>query len=136
MPTRDEWLNQSLQQRLDRLSRTADDLATAIRGQSDAALSRRPDVKNWSTKEVVCHLRDIEEMVILRFHMMFAMDDPKVLVVGAPPSDPSQWGIGGDVLPLDGDRWAQERQYLRNDTLPPLRSSVGGEPKSWPCSSA
>jgi DinB superfamily len=118
MPTQREWVHETLERRLDRLARTPDDLTAMIGGQSDAKLSQRPDGRNWCAKEVVCHLRDIEELVILRFHMMLAMDDPKVLVVGAPLADPTAWGIGGDVPhPLDADRWAEERQYLRNDTL-------------------
>jgi len=33
------------------------------------------------------------------------------------PNDRVAWGIlEGDALPLDPDRWAEERQYLRNDT--------------------
>ena len=117
MATRQEWLDESLERRLERLRRTPSDLAGAIRDQSDATLSRRPDGRNWCAKEVVCHLRDIEELAILRFHMMLAMDDPKVLAVGAPLAEPRAWGIGGDVpIPLDGDRWAEQRQYLRNVT--------------------
>ena len=116
MPTRDEWLERPVGQRLERMAATADELAAAIAGKSDAELSRRPDAKNWAAKEIVCHLRDIEELVIVRFHTMLAMDDPKVMVVGAPPLDLGEWGIGGDVpVPLDADRWAEERQYLRND---------------------
>ena len=121
MATRYEYLNQPVDRRLERLARTADDLADAIRGREDTALSRRPDARNWSAKEIVCHLRDIEELCILRFHTMLVMDDPKVFVVGAPPLDPTGWGIGGDVpFPLDPDRWAEERQYLRNDTAAAL----------------
>ena len=116
MPTREEYLQQPLEQVLARLARTPADLATAVRGQSDAALSRRPGPKRWSAKEVVCHLRDIEELFILRFRTMLATDDPKFLTLGALPSNPGDWGIGeGDGLPLDPDRWAEERQYLRND---------------------
>lgn len=119
--TRDEWLKQPVPARLQRMSGVADELTAAIQGKSDAELSRRPDARSWAAKEVVCHLRDIEELVILRFHTMLAMDDPKVMVVGAPPSDLAQWGIGGDVpLPLDADRWAEERQYLRQDTVTAL----------------
>ena len=121
MATRDEYLNQPLDRRLERLARTADDLAEAIRGRGDGALSRRPDARNWSAKEIVCHLRDIEELCILRFHTMLVMDDPKVFVVGAPPPDPARWGIGGAVpFPLDPDRWVEERQYLRHDTAAAL----------------
>ena len=116
MATRDEYLARPLEERLARLRRTADDLARAIQGQPEAMLSRRPDPTNWSANDVICHLRDIEELCILRFHMMLAMDDPKVFVVGAPPRDPEAWGIGGEVpFPLDPDRWVEERQYARND---------------------
>ena len=52
------------------------DLAAAIRGHDDSVLSRRPDAKNWSAKEVVCHLRDIEELAIPRFHTVGANVDP------------------------------------------------------------
>ncbi len=112
----EEYLKQPLEQRLLRLERTADDLAAAIQGRSDAALSRRPDARNWAPKEVVCHLRDIEELFMLRFHMMLGTEEPVFLVLGEMPPDPERWGIGGRVgMPLSPDRWAEERQYLRND---------------------
>src|SRR3990170_2062872 len=95
MPTMEEYLKQPLEQRLLRLERTADDLAAAIRGRSDAALSRRPDARNWAPKEVVCHLRDIEELFMLRFHMMLGTEEPVFLVLGEMPPDPERWGIGG-----------------------------------------
>lgn len=96
MPTMEEVAKQTREQRVARLTRTADDLAAAIRGRSDEALSRRPDAKNWAAKEVVCHLRDTEELFMERFQMILAMDEPK---------------LSG----LNPDRWADERQYLRND---------------------
>jgi hypothetical protein len=96
MPTMEDVAGQPLAQRLARLERTAEDLAAAITGQSDTRLSRRPDAKNWAAKEVLCHLRDTEEFFMVRFESIMAMDDPKFL--GAHP-----------------DRWAEERQYLRND---------------------
>jgi len=61
MLTIEDYAKQSRAQRMQRLTRTVDDLATAIKGQSDVVLSRRPDAKNWSAKEDVCHLRDTEE---------------------------------------------------------------------------
>ena len=100
MPTIEEVAKQSLSERLGRMARTADDLAAAIRGQSDAVLSRRPDGKNWAAKEIVCHLRDTEELFAGRFQLIMAMDLPK-LIAFDPNSTP--------------DRWAEERQYLRND---------------------
>jgi len=78
MPTREDYLQQPLDKRLERLERTPDELAVAMRGQNDAILSRRPDAKNWAAKEVVCHLRDIEEQFILRFRTMLAMGRPEV----------------------------------------------------------
>ena len=96
MPTMEEVARQPREQRLARLTRTADDLAAAIRSRSEEVLSRRPDAKNWAAKEVVCHLRDTEELFMERFQMILAMNDPK---------------LSG----LNPDRWAEERQYLRND---------------------
>lgn len=115
MPTREEYLKQPLERRLERLERTADEFAAAIRNRSDADLSRRPDAKNWSATEIVCHLRDIEELCMMRFRTMLAVDDPKVLVAGATPANSAEWGIVGSELPVDPERWAEERQYLRND---------------------
>jgi len=96
MLTLDDVAKLSNEERLAHLTRTADELAAAIAGQSEPALARRPDAKNWAAKEVVCHLRDTEEFFLLRFQTIAAMDDPK-------------------FLPVDADRWALERQYIRND---------------------
>ena len=99
MPTMEEYAKQPAADRLKRLERTADELATAIRGQSEAALARRPDAKNWAPKEVVCHLRDTEELFMGRFELIKANDEPKL-----PP-----------LSPTTPDRLAEDRQYLRND---------------------
>ena len=89
MPTREDYLQQPLEKRLACLERTPDELATALQGQHDAVLSRRPDAQNWAAKEVVCHLRDIEEQFILRFRTMLAMDEPKFLTLGDMPNHPA-----------------------------------------------
>src|SRR5881296_2643100 len=121
MATRDDYLKQPVEQRLARLARAADDLDAAGRGRDDATLSRRPAPKAWSAKEVVCHLRDIEELCMLRYHAMLAMDEPRMFVVGLAAKDPTAFGIiGGAPYPLDADRWAEERQYLRNDAAEAL----------------
>jgi DinB superfamily len=97
MATIEEYAKQPREQRMQRLTRSADELAAAIKGQSDVVLSRRPDAKNWAAKEIVCHLRDAEEAFGTRFEQILAMDvDPAL--VGPNP-----------------DRVAEERQYLRND---------------------
>jgi hypothetical protein len=96
MPTMEEYAKQPLEQRLARLERTADELASAMRGRGESVLSRRPDPKNWAAKEVVCHLRDTEESFLGRFEHIVAI--PEAPLFGINP-----------------DRWAEERQYLRND---------------------
>ncbi len=106
MPTIEEVAKQPLEQRLGRMARTADDLAAAIRGQHEAALVRRPDAKNWAAKEIICHLRDTEELFMARFNMIATMEEPKIPALN--PDTP--------------DRWAEERQYLRNDAAEALGS--------------
>jgi hypothetical protein len=96
MPTMEEYAKQPREQRLKRLERTADELATAVRGQSETTLRRRPDARNWAATEVLCHLRDAEELFMIRFETIMAADDPALTA-------------------LDPDRWAAERQYLTND---------------------
>jgi uncharacterized damage-inducible protein DinB len=91
------------QRGLDYYRALLDELAAAIGARSDAALSTRPDAKNWAAKEVVCHLRDTEEFFMLRFATIMAVDNPPL----APP---------------DPDRWADERQYLRNDAAEASRA--------------
>jgi uncharacterized damage-inducible protein DinB len=82
---------------LERLRRTADDLAAALKGMSEAIVAKRPAEKAWAGKEVVCHLRDVEELWVNRFQTILANEEPK-------------------LLPADPDAWALDRQYLRNDT--------------------
>ena len=116
MASKDEYSKFPVERRLARLARTPDDLAAAVQGKSDAEVSRRPGPKRWCAKEVICHLRDLEELFLLRFEQMLGTDDPTFLVVGQMPPDPERWGIGGRIgMPLSPDRWAEERQYLRND---------------------
>ncbi|HUM17161.1 MAG TPA: DinB family protein [Candidatus Nitrosotalea sp.] len=86
----------SLEEQLARMERTADDFAAAIKGVSDAALSKRPDDKSWSAKETLCHVRDTEESFMTRFQAIMEMDEPKFMAA-------------------EPDRWATERQYQRND---------------------
>ena len=66
MLTMEDYGRQPREQRMQRLTRTADELAAAIKGRSDGVLSRRPDAKNWAAKEIVCHLRDTEEVFVAR----------------------------------------------------------------------
>ena len=96
MATMEEWARQPIEQRLKRMERTADELAAAIKGQSATVLAARPEAKSWAGVEVICHLRDAEEMFGARFQMFLAMEDVTLLAV-------------------DTDRVAIDRQYLRCD---------------------
>lgn len=101
-----------LEQSWKRLARTAADIAAALHDQREATLVRRPDATSWAAKEIVCHLRDIEELFLIRLEAIAAIDEPMLPAAG----------MGARVLNLkpDGqaaapDRWAEDRQYLRND---------------------
>jgi hypothetical protein len=102
--------------RMERLHRTPDEIATAIADQTDAVLGRRPAERQWSPTEIICHLRDVEELFRIRFHTILAIDEPQILTFNAEPAALAAWGIAGPVgHPLDPDRWAEERQYSRSD---------------------
>jgi hypothetical protein len=106
MATIEEYAKQPVEQRLLRMSRTADEIAAAIKGQSDEVLSRRPDEKNWAAKEVICHLRDVEEVYLIRARTIIANDvDTKMY-----------------ANPSAADRWAEDRQYRRSDATDALRA--------------
>ena len=82
MLTIEDYAKQPREQRMQRLTRTADEFSAAIKGQSDAVLARRPDGKNWAAKEVVCHMRDTEEVFGARIEQILAMDlDPQYVAV-------------------------------------------------------
>jgi uncharacterized damage-inducible protein DinB len=93
----------SIDDDLKRMEMTPGTFDAAIRGLSDAALSRRPDDKNWAAKEILCHMRDTEEQFMNRFQNIIAADEPKLVAAQA-------------------ERWASDRQYLRNDGCDALDS--------------
>ena len=106
---------------LTRLARTPEDVARLIAGRAAAALATRPATGSWSPVEIVCHLRDVEELFQIRFHTILALDEPTILTFGATPDVLRAWKIGGAIgHPLDPDRWATERQYIRADAAEAL----------------
>ena len=106
MTTIEDYAKQPVEQRLARMSRTADEIADAMKGRRDEILSRRPDDKNWAANEVICHLRDIEEVYLIR--MRTIMDNDHEVKVFADPA-----AI---------DRMAEQRQYGRSDATDALRA--------------
>ena len=103
MSSVEEYAAMSRTARQARLARTAAELAAAIDGRSATALARRPAPGAWAAVEVICHLRDSEEWFLVRCQWILAMDEPRF-----PRNDP--------------DRWAQERQYLRQDAREAVES--------------
>ncbi|MFQ5829780.1 MAG: DinB family protein, partial [Candidatus Methylomirabilia bacterium] len=93
----------TISEQIERMRRTPDELAAALEGKAEAVLARRPAETAWAAKEVVCHLRDTEESFMARFQTILANDEPK-------------------LLPVEPDRWALERQYLRNDAAEALQA--------------
>jgi hypothetical protein len=79
-----------------RMRRTPDELARVVAGHPGGALAQRPAPGAWSVAEVVCHLRDVEEFYLERVRLILGNDEPAL-----PTFDP--------------DRWAEERQYRRQD---------------------
>jgi uncharacterized damage-inducible protein DinB len=103
MLTKEEVANMPRSERLERLARTGHDLDQAIEDRPEAVLCRRPDEKNWAPKEVVCHLRDVEEFFMHRFQTIAATHEPPL--------------VAADPL-----RWAEDRQYIRNDATEAARA--------------
>jgi hypothetical protein len=116
---------------LARLAATADALAAAVHAVSDDDLRRRPESAAWSAIEIVCHLRDVDELFQVRFHTILAVHEPAILVFGASLDDLAAWRIGGAVgHPLDPERWAEDRQYRRADAAAALCRWRSGRPDS------
>ena len=99
---------------LRRLERTASDLEQLTASRDAATLARRPGPESWAPTEILCHLRDVEELFQTRFHTVLALDEPAILVLGAEPAALASWRFVGRH-PLDPDQWATDRQYARND---------------------
>jgi hypothetical protein len=112
MVTRDEVARQPLEQRTARLALTADDLTRAIRGQPVAVLARRPEATSWAATEIICHLRDIEDMFLLRLEVIAAVDEPLIAAAGM---GARMLALKPDGEPAAPERRARDRQYLRND---------------------
>ena len=117
MATLAEYSTLALPARLDRLARTPDELAAAISGLTEDTLGRRPAPPAWSPREIVCHLRDVEELFQVRFHTILGASEPEIFVLGAAADQLAPWGVRPGVRhPLDPEQWAEDRQYSRQDT--------------------
>ena len=100
-PSVDAWFQRTPDERLARLAATPGEVAIAIEGRAARALARRPAPGAWAPVEIICHLRDAEEMFGERFAAILSMAEPAL----------------AEVEPA---RWAEERQYLRHDAATAL----------------
>lgn len=96
------WFGKSADERLARLARTPDQVAAALDGHRAAALRRRPAPEAWAPTEIVCHLRDTEELFGQRVSAILAGEEPVLPAAGSP------------------DDWARERDYGREDAAEAL----------------
>jgi hypothetical protein len=94
--TIEAYAHLSRAERLARLERAAGALAAASEGHGRDDLAHRPGPKSWAAVEVLCHLRDVEESFLDRMRLIVATDEPRFITTNP-------------------DRWAEERQYPRND---------------------
>jgi hypothetical protein len=88
---------------ISKLTDAADSYQGLIDGASAGSLAKRPDEKNWSPLEIICHMRDVEENFLVRIKTMLVVDELK-------------------FQPADVNRWAEDRQYRRNDAGEALSS--------------
>ena len=123
MPTMQEYATQPVAARLARCARTADELAAAVRGQSETVLARRPDAKNWAAKECVCHLRDAEELFQAVLNTVPVQDKPAF-----PFPDPDPLAAERRYLDADAAQAAAEFRRRRDETLRLLRTL---SPEQW-----
>lgn len=109
----DAWRGRSRGEVVTRLRATPGQV-DAVLAAHDGPWDQRVDGQ-WAPVDVVCHLRDIEEVTLARYRAVLRMRDP-LLPAAADPDDREGWGLLEDgARLLDPDRWAQDRQYLRND---------------------
>jgi uncharacterized damage-inducible protein DinB len=61
---------------LRKLEETPKVLASLLRGVSDETLRRKPAPEKWSTLEIACHLRDVEQLFVERYGKIANHDRP------------------------------------------------------------
>jgi hypothetical protein len=103
MSSVEQYASQPRSRRLRRLALTVAELRAAIEDSAAETIARRPSPDAWAPVEIMCHLRDTEEWFLVRLRWIVEMDEP--------------------VFPRNNpDRWARERQYLRNDAVAALEA--------------
>lgn len=79
------------------------ELADLIGDFDDETLRWRPIPNKWAVKEILCHLRDLEEVYLARYGLMLSEQNPLLPVV-------------------DQDRLVVERDYVNADAESALKA--------------
>ncbi len=102
---------------VDALAATPDRLRELLRGQPAEALCRRPDGGDWSSIEVVRHVRDVVQVYGMRFKWMILEDDPFL-----PNYDEDRWVAQSPDGPAQLDAMLDELAAYRAETVRLLRT--------------
>jgi len=88
-------------------------ITEVVAGREDDILARRPSEKEWSVKEIVGHIRDVEELFLLRISPILESDEQVSLPVGGLPWTLHE-GKGYETLPMDEllARFGKEREKM------------------------
>lgn len=93
-------------------------LAELIDNSSDDELRRAGPGGSWGVVEVLCYLRDSEEVFVARMTRMFTESNPTLPVV-----EDSLWPIDRDYLNQDPDEVLEEFTELRRNATELLMSA-------------
>jgi len=115
----DEYAKPSRVDRMQRLECGPDGVDAAIRGHGDDALMRRPDAKSWAPKEVVCHMRDIEELLMTRLSLIVATNEPAFYVRVYAHRRDDQLALSLGQRPRTGDRRSVRLEHGHTDAGAP-----------------
>ena len=66
---------------LSRLQETPKAVAALFRGASEAVVRRKPAPETWSMLEVLCHLRDVEQLFVERYGKIANRDRPQLRMI-------------------------------------------------------
>lgn len=66
---------------LSKLQETPKAVAALFRGASEAVVRRKPNPEKWSMLEILCHLRDVEQLFVERYGKVANHDRPQLRMI-------------------------------------------------------
>jgi hypothetical protein len=95
------------------------ELEDLLKDLDEETLRWRPRPDKWSIKEIMCHLRDMEELAYLaRYRRMLAEDNPRL-----PNVDQDRIAIERDYINQDSRAALEDFKWLRAETVSTLESA-------------